>query len=270
MFEPHTIKMTVTPEMAEKWLSQNTHNRNIRRRQVDIYAADMRNGRWRFTGDGIKFAYNEVLLDGQHRLLAIVDADVPVEMTVTYNLDNDAQFVMDNGVKRTTGDALGLEGVPNAALVAAITRALFSVWNKRDPSKLEQRELYLDYHDLIDGAIHFINMAVTENLRGGSMFGVAWVLFALIDEESATRFMTELITGIQLAEDNPIRLLRRELGNPTRRRPAGGIYGIRSALRPFVLTWNAWCVGHKTVPGLKTSSADLPALKWPKRSKGNQ
>lgn len=265
MFESHTIKMMVTPEMAEKWLSLNTHNRHIRRRQVDVYVADMRNGRWKFTGDGIKFACNGVLLDGQHRLLAIVEADVSVEMTVTYNLENDAQFVMDNGVKRSTGDALGLEGVPNASVIAAITRALFMIWNKRDPSKLEQRELYLEYQDLIDGAIHFINMAVKENLRSGSMFGVAWVLFALIDEEAAIRFMTELITGIQLAEDNPIRLLRRELGSTTRRyRQSGGIYGIRSAVRPFVLTWNAWCAGHKTVPGLRSSSAELPTLKQPK------
>jgi predicted nucleic acid-binding Zn ribbon protein len=64
----------VTPEMAERWLGHNKVNRNLRNRRVDQFARDMRSGRWQLTGEAIKFGKSGNLIDGQHRLWAVIES----------------------------------------------------------------------------------------------------------------------------------------------------------------------------------------------------
>ena len=57
---PATEKVTssvtlVTPDTAERWLSKNHNNRNVKRAVVNAYARDMAAGRWQITGEAIKF-----------------------------------------------------------------------------------------------------------------------------------------------------------------------------------------------------------------------
>lgn len=110
----------VTPDMATLWLEANTHNRAVRPSTVAKYARDMSAGNWLMTGEAIKFAPSGTLLDGQHRLRAVIDAGVPVRMLVMHNVDSAAQEVMDSGLKRTASDALGLAGYGNRTLLASV------------------------------------------------------------------------------------------------------------------------------------------------------
>lgn len=74
----------ITPEAAATYLRHNEHNprKAISRRQVDVYARDMKAGKWFANGEAIVFDANGDLKDGQHRLMAIVKAGVPVYMFV--------------------------------------------------------------------------------------------------------------------------------------------------------------------------------------------
>jgi len=49
-------------------------NRPISMRKVNDYAVEMLKGNWRFTHQGIGFSKKGFLIDGQHRLLAILQA----------------------------------------------------------------------------------------------------------------------------------------------------------------------------------------------------
>lgn len=70
--------------MAEEWLSTaNVKNRKLRVRTVDAFAADMRRGKWHTTHQGIAFDEAGNLLDGQHRLAAIVKSGCTIEILVT-------------------------------------------------------------------------------------------------------------------------------------------------------------------------------------------
>jgi len=73
---------TVTPKKAAEWLEANTANRPISTSVVRGFAEAMRRGEWVVTHQGIAFDVNGVLIDGQHRLAAIVEADVAVDLTV--------------------------------------------------------------------------------------------------------------------------------------------------------------------------------------------
>src|SRR5688500_13425048 len=101
MSEPTIEKVTITPQMAKDWLAANTHNRKLRDHHVVALSRDMKAGRWHDTGTPIKFDRAGVLLDGQHRLEAIVLADVPIQMWVFRGLESEVQDYMDTGLRRS-------------------------------------------------------------------------------------------------------------------------------------------------------------------------
>ena len=107
----------VTPEMAKEWLSHNCKNRKINMNIVAKYANDMKNGNWELNGESIAFNQDGTLINGQHRLKAVIVSDTVVPMMVVTGLDN-ATALFDRGRNRRTSDYL----VMNAELPAILTR----------------------------------------------------------------------------------------------------------------------------------------------------
>jgi hypothetical protein len=67
----------INPQGAEFLLIKNTINRKLRPSIVRDFARQMRLNLWREnTGEAIKITSNGHLLDGQHRLTALVKAGV--------------------------------------------------------------------------------------------------------------------------------------------------------------------------------------------------
>jgi hypothetical protein len=67
---------TVTPKKAAEYLARNTANRPLAKRTVREFAQAMRRGEWLVTHQGIAFDTTGALVDGQHRLAAIIEADI--------------------------------------------------------------------------------------------------------------------------------------------------------------------------------------------------
>jgi hypothetical protein len=99
----------VTPLKAQAYLQLNTNNRNQRAWWVQTLADSIKRGEWQCSHQGIAISESGWLLDGQHRLRAIVLADSPVEMLVVKGLPDDTQKVMDYGIKRTLSDLTGID-----------------------------------------------------------------------------------------------------------------------------------------------------------------
>lgn len=112
----------VTPEMAAGYLAANKRNRPLRKARVERYARDMAEGRWQMNGETIIISDEGNLLNGQHRLEALVKAAVPVWMMVTTGVPESAFSTMDAGLTRTAGDVLGMKGILNFNQVAAVAR----------------------------------------------------------------------------------------------------------------------------------------------------
>lgn len=99
----------VTPEMAKRWLERhNVGNRPIRPGVVKRYVAMMKAGQWVTSPDGIIFGGGDRLLQGQHRLTAIVKSGVTCRMCVTRGVSNEAFKVLDRGAPRSVADVLGI------------------------------------------------------------------------------------------------------------------------------------------------------------------
>lgn len=111
--------LTITPELAEKWLGKNRKNRNISRATVDAYARDMKAGKWRLTYDPIRFDQEGLLIDGQHRLLACLQAGKPFDSLVVEGVAGEANDVIDSGYKRYPATVLAANGYTYATVIAA-------------------------------------------------------------------------------------------------------------------------------------------------------
>jgi hypothetical protein len=101
----------ITPEMAGDWLDSSNHdNRSIRKGHVSSLAAEINKGLWKATHQGIAFSKTGRLVDGQHRLKAIIEADRPTVLTVFTDLNDDMFGVLDRGANRSIRDELKLGG----------------------------------------------------------------------------------------------------------------------------------------------------------------
>lgn len=114
----HT-RTTVGPAQAEKWLAANIANRTVRPSRVKEYATAMQQGRWLYTADPIRFDEDGKLIDGQHRLMAIVRSGREVEIQVVRGLSRQAQDAVDTGAARTASDALKVRGFKHGPQLAA-------------------------------------------------------------------------------------------------------------------------------------------------------
>lgn len=109
----------LTPELAEKFLSKNTNNRNVNGRNIAKYAHDMEAGNWRFNGESIKIAKDKTLIDGQQRCLAVIRSGKTIKTCLISGLEKDVIVTIDTGKSRNAGNVFQIEGIQNATTVSS-------------------------------------------------------------------------------------------------------------------------------------------------------
>jgi hypothetical protein len=124
---PTSEYVEVTPLLARQWLATAARNRKIHEIWIERYAERMKRGDWMVTDQGIAFNDAEELIDGQHRLHAVVRANRTITMLVTRGLDQRAQLVMDQGIRRQVHEQIALrENWEVAPIHLAIAKAMIS------------------------------------------------------------------------------------------------------------------------------------------------
>ena len=114
-------KILVTPALAKDYLQANIMNRQLRGNIVLDYATQMQKGLWKSdTGECIKISKEGVILDGQHRLNAVIKANIPVYFHVAIGLDESVFDVIDTGKLRSSSDIFTISKVKYASATAAI------------------------------------------------------------------------------------------------------------------------------------------------------
>ena len=105
---------TISPFEAEAMLNLLPENqRNISNKHVSMYAADMAAGAWHISNDAITITDEGQLINGQHRMTAVVAAGIPQEflvMKVPAAHANTMFKQMDQGKPRTNADVLKMQG----------------------------------------------------------------------------------------------------------------------------------------------------------------
>lgn len=104
------IKIKMFPKLAEELLALNHRNRNISRVLIRKYKKDFLEDKWKFTNAVILFT-SERLLDGQHRLIAYLEAceergakNVNFITLIQLGFDESVFTVIDAGKGRKVAD----------------------------------------------------------------------------------------------------------------------------------------------------------------------
>lgn len=203
------VAMTkITPELAEVWLGKNAEfQRKLRQSIVNRYARDMERGEWVPTHQGVAFDCKGRLIDGQHRLAAIVKSGVSIEMPVARNTSARAFDHVDLGFARTTAEVLRARGdgwITNEhiaiARLAEYGTDTAQILKNRSPFELQT---IVEAHK---NALHFVFQNTARRVRGVTVAPVlAAVVLAYYEEMDRVRlaeFLHLLVSGVS---SNPSR-----------------------------------------------------------------
>ncbi len=111
--------IVITPQYANELLSKNVRNRRVRKSHVTRLARDMQSGRWQFNPQPISIGTDGTILDGQHRLSAIVKSGASVRVVLWFDVPLGSREVIDQGIPRKLHDVEDGMSSQMAALVRA-------------------------------------------------------------------------------------------------------------------------------------------------------
>jgi hypothetical protein len=214
----------VTPELASDLLNRNKRNRPLNALTVARYARDLVAGLFRSTAQPIVIDWNGDLLDGQHRLWAVVDSGVAIEMYIATGEDPDTFAAYDRGRKRSPGDVLTLldysDGNTLGAAANRLHRHLRGVtWSTtasdREVNLEEMIKIVEEFPGLASSVKAARRLIAKEAgnapLAPPSLAAFLHYLFAEKDADHAEWFFNVIASGAGLEETDAALHLRRRL-----------------------------------------------------------
>lgn len=279
----------ISPEKAKKYLGDNyEYNRNIRAHVVKRYANDIVNGKWRWqVAPPIIFDGQGRVIDGQHRLAAVVRSGRTVESYVIRGADEEDYKVIDSGIPRKAGDLL--RDMPNSSHLGAVARIMLNwdagnrhgcflrggghggtIWTNRDV-----RDYVLSHPD--------IHTYVRKGMDAYRKIGVPVRVFALFarnayeaDQVAAESFLAQVESGVLLEPGSPAEVVRTQIvSESVKGRKGGGyIYPSEAVYSWLVKGFNDFLAGKSHRRYTHPETEEVPDIKVPKvrsrRSRGRK
>lgn len=155
-------EVTITPEMAKAFLSNNPRNRTIKNKRLQKYCNDIKKGSWGISPQPICIGKDGRLLDGQHRLTAVVITNIPLKTVVAYDVPEDA--VIDKGMERRLGESLYMRGQISKKMssnqMIAIVNDYLDRWKNGLVSDDEKMAFIQEYEELICRAFEISTLSM--------------------------------------------------------------------------------------------------------------
>jgi hypothetical protein len=250
------IKITqrsITPQEATRLLEGNKGNRRLSENNVMFFKQQMLKGEWQLTGDPIKIGKDGRLLDGQHRLEALVKYGKPVEMFVAEGLDNKVFTVIDTGKSRSASDVLSTQGFKNSPALSGTVKYIL-LFNKghfgnqgsaAGSTRVTNGEV-LNFVDKNPTLLEVVNYSagIYRQFRYIAVTSLG-MLYWQLSKKNQTKcdiFFERYATGIDLSESSPIRLLRERLIRDGQNKTK---LSNRDKVALFIMAWNAFLSGKR-------------------------
>ena len=117
----------MTPELAQKYLDTQINNRKANNDWVNALAQSIARGEWVMDGNSIKMDDAGHLIDGQHRLRAVVKSGITVPMEVKSGFNPNAIYVIDAFTKsRSLADVATLNKIPNGHMLSTVIKNYYT------------------------------------------------------------------------------------------------------------------------------------------------
>lgn len=254
-------------EDAVNWLTDNPRNRNVSKARLATMRRDMLSGNWYFNPHGIVLAPSGRLIDGQHRLLALIEADrekpgIKIPLVVAYDVPEAVFDVLDIGGPRSAANILQIHGHGDANPLATATKQVIRyeafpdrVWTTgTDVSKTEIAKFvqkHADQVELLDK--HRAGLASTP-VNYSSFMALNWLVIRHSGHgETWADFSDGVITGAGLEMHDPRLTLRNRSLKWVEARSGYG----QARIAMYVKCWNAFVLGRE-VRQLRWSKSELP------------
>lgn len=238
--EPYNRVLDITPVLSASWLEKNDGNRPINWSYVSQLARDMRAGRFVLTHQGIAFDTEGKLIDGQHRLWAILEAEVTVPMRVFFNESPQNVVFIDGNNPRKAAHRMSLDqslGTVRDDELHTLRAMLGGIHLPTKRRSLhEEMELLSQHRDAVRFAHeHLLSTRPAGLALATTRAVVARASYCVPRDPLLTRFCEVVRNGVSLTQrDQPIVLLRTQLLDLGRR---GSTRPIRC--RQYALTSRA-------------------------------
>lgn len=279
-----SARMVLTPELAKHIIANHMppgSNRRFRVMKAAAFKDMIKAGRWNpNTHQGIAFAPDGMVNDGQHRITAAAEAGIDIEVPATFGQPRETFEVIDQGITpRTASDLIDLAGLECGAsqTAAAIARFMCArqrmiegrawAYSSREVSSAEVLEFARDNEAQLGAAVRY-----GRNIANGikakvspSNVGMAFYLIRAsgADETLVGLFAEGLQKGSNLAADSPILhcregLRKGEFGSHVRSHSDRRAYEAGAV----VLAWNRWT--SKSAKLRRTTSTSALKITDPK------
>jgi len=151
---PSLKLITVTPALAKTWLEQMVKDQRKPADSVVLkYSRAMKQGNW-IVSAPLSFNSDGFLIDGQHRLLAVIKSGCSIDFAVMFNLPVSAINGIDVGNPRTAANLANLQGLHVSPSYFSVLNSCFYGFESDalppSLSKQEQVEMLKKHYDAID------------------------------------------------------------------------------------------------------------------------
>jgi len=243
-------QIVITPDIARHYLKMNTINRHISDVKVAQYVRDILNGRWKSdTAECIKFSNTGKLIDGQHRLTAIVKANTPVSMCVVEGLADDVFSVLDTGKSRNAGDSFKVAQIKNANVTPSIIAFYNAIQNgNKSQEQLRTKPTNQMLLDIYNERIEFWDLVTRNSLAyyldfakilAPSFIGGFYASFYEANQLMVDSFFAQLCRGESITNSTLLVLRNKLIADKTslRKLPRGAKMAI------IIKAWNCYVTG---------------------------
>lgn len=238
-------EILITPKIASEYLATQEENRNLTGSHITKLRETMERGEWLSNGVPIILDTKGKLIDGQHRLNAIVQFKKAVKMAVVKGVDKQAYKTIDIGKKRYIADLLQRQGEVDCNVLGSVLR-LYSCYARKTLAHISHGSTYIsptEGQDLLDrnpGMRESVHYAGTYRQEIQALFtpsiGATFhFIFGLKSKKKRDEYFESLLIGANLGKNNPILELRKLLIDKRVRYSAGDKPLIIAVM---IKTWN--------------------------------
>jgi hypothetical protein len=261
---------TIQPSQASQYLNTVRDNRNVSQKHIRNLTHSLKDNRWMVNGESIKFADddegNSYLMDGQHRMLAVVQSGIPMTTVVIEGLDPLSFPSIDSGKRRSLADVLSILDFAHPSVLSGGLNILDKYYNggigkggsttASLPNETAESLMHR-YPDMTKSAALASRMTSTNPISAAiscalhyvfahipakeTQVGVLGVVAAELEQEKdADSFFLKLGRGLNLTEDCPIRRFREVMLRHKQAKVSCSRYYTLSGV---IKAWNHWRKG---------------------------
>jgi len=248
----------VTPDMARVLLVKNKVNRKPSDGHVKFLAKQMVEGEFKKTGQTISISKTGVLLDGQHRLMAIILSNTPIELNFCDGLDDEIFDVLDTGKTRTTSDILSIQGYKNPGELSSTITNLITIKNGYRAGQKNTNTKNLEFINDNPELPVIVSICHKENRKFKSLstgaIAALYYTFSKLHHNDAETFFDKYYSGVGMNNDDVVLLLRNKLMQDAVNKKK---YTSEQKLALVIVAWNVMRKG-KTVKRLELPESGIP------------